>query len=77
MNSFNMQLDKDFQLLAIKYDDYMNFMNDGVSTEQEKEIILQIKTVDVLNRYGNKHWCDELAAIIERYEMFFNYHSIP
>lgn len=69
MNSYNMELDQDYQLLTTKYK-YDKFMNDGVGTKEEKKAILEEKIVDLLNRFGDKHWCDELAAIIEYYENF-------
>lgn len=68
MNSHRMQLDADFQMFNLRYYD---FMNDGVGTEEEKEIILEKKAFDVLNRHGDKHWCDELAAAVEKYDSYF------
>lgn len=67
MNSYSMQLDYNYQLINQKY---IEFMNDGVGTEEEKKIFLEKVVVDVLNRFGDKHWCDELAAAIEFYENY-------
>lgn len=65
MNSDDMQSDQDYQLLATKFD---AFMSDGAGTKEEKKTILEKKIVNLLNRFGGQHWCDELAAMIEYYE---------
>lgn len=69
MNSNNMQSDEDYQLLHIQNND---IMNDGVGTiDEERRKIVGKKIVDLLNRFGDKHWCDELAALVASYETFF------
>lgn len=67
LNSCNMQLDRDYQFLSTKL---YEFIDDGVGTKEEKKSILEQKTVDILNRFGDKHWCDELAAVTENYENY-------
>lgn len=67
MNAHNMQLDRFFQWMHRSFD---SFLNSGIGTQEEKAAIVEKKVVDLLNRFGDKHWCDELAGMIATYETF-------
>lgn len=67
-NSKLMQSDADYRFLSLQSSDWKK-INDGRS-EKEKQKILKEKTVDILNRFGSNHWCDELASMMEYYDNF-------
>lgn len=66
MNSFNMQLDQDFQ----NYNKYLINGGDQKMMEERRAMWEQTLT-DVLNQYGDKHWCDALACVIDNYDGLF------
>lgn len=68
MNSLNIQLDPDFQFLQANY---RAIENKVVDAKDDMRNIFEKKILDVLDRYGDKHWCEELAATAENYETHF------
>lgn len=66
MNSFNMQLDQDFQ----NYNKYLINGGDQTMVEERRAMWEQTLT-DLLNQYGDKHWCDALACVIDNYDGLF------
>ncbi|XP_037033180.1 SET and MYND domain-containing protein DDB_G0273589-like [Bradysia coprophila] len=64
-NSHRMQSNRFFQWFHAKCD---SFMNSGVGAQQEKAAMLEKKMVEILNRFGDNHWCNELASMIASYQ---------
>lgn len=67
-NSNLLQQDTDYLFLSHKSSQWRK-TNDGRS-EKEKQKILKEMTLNVLNRFGSGHWCEELANMMEYYDNF-------
>ncbi len=68
MNARAMRSDHLFQWLNKGFG---AFLNDNVGEKAKKIAMVEMKIVDLLNRFGDKHWCDELGGMIATYETFF------
>lgn len=75
--------DEEEQTLASNYlqadSDYQHFIRESqqlvsrcVHSETNKKLeILKERYIIALNRFGDVHWCDELAKVIENFESFY------
>lgn len=59
------QSDDDYKYLIEEYEKLPNY---GYEEKNEKLKTLQNKIIDVLNRFGDRHWCDELENLIDKFE---------
>lgn len=66
-NSHNIRSDRFFQWMHSSFD---SFLSSNVGVKEKKAAIVEKKIVDLLNRFGDSHWCDELAGVIATYETF-------
>lgn len=61
INSRNMQLDEELKILNAQ------LVNYGAEKKEEMLAFMEKTLINILNRFGDKHWCDELAYTIDNY----------
>lgn len=67
-NSDLMQADPEYQFLNREVE---TWLDSGEGKTSAKVKLLYEKLVKIINRYGDQHWCDELASLIESFGSFF------